>query len=222
MKIIGISGPSGSGKTTLAERMSKTFPNCKVIYGDSVFEVMHKNQKLVRIDNVSSEEISKNLPNNITNEKKLQQVELPQDKNEIRDFLNNIIIFGEDELKKQLLNAKKEERKFIIVEWIFLPALKIYDLCDYKIELSVNEDVCIARQKKRESDGGRKFVKGFADNAEFIRKKMTKGIASDYTLFLSENFDNEVDELCEKILNGENIRRANTYASSGITIKYIK
>jgi uridine kinase len=205
-KIIGISGPSGSGKSTLAENMLKKLPNCKVINGDIVFLVMHKQQKLVNIDNASVEEQLQSLPNETVNENELEEVKLPQGNNEIRDFLHNIIKFGEYELAKQIQDAQKSKVDFIVVEWIFLPALKIYDLCDYKIQLFASPAACVNNQKKREAEGGRKYVKGFADNAEFIRKKLTEGIGSDYTLFLDTNIDKQTDELCRKILCGEDIK----------------
>lgn len=115
MKIIGITGDSGVGKSTLALRLSEKL-KCPFLDIDKV---------ILNSESISKEDrtpqISKMKPEYF----KLLIDNLENLNSGISMLLNNMV--------ETEVNKISKESDTIIVEWMFLPYLKIWQECDTKI-----------------------------------------------------------------------------------------
>ena len=121
IKIIGITGDSGVGKSTLALNLSKKL-KCpfldidKVILSSEFFGVEAKIPQVSKM----KPEYFKLLIDNLANSE-----------SGISILISNLVE-GE-------INKLSKENDTIIVEWMFLPYLKVWQQCDTKILISTDE-----------------------------------------------------------------------------------
>ena len=123
MKIIGIIGDSGVGKSTLALRLSKKL-DCPFLDIDKVIlssEYLNTETKTPQTFKMKPEYFNLLIDN-------LKNTESP-----ISRLINNLV---EREISKI-----SETNNIVIVEWMFLPYLKIWQKCDTKILIKADEEL---------------------------------------------------------------------------------
>ena len=123
LKLIGITGDSGVGKSTLALELSKKL-ECPFLDVDKVIlnsEPMAKENKTPQISKMKPEYF-KLLIDNLEN-------------------LNSGISMLLNNMLETEVNKISKENNTIIVEWMFLPYLKIWQKCDTKILIEVDEEL---------------------------------------------------------------------------------
>ena len=123
MKIIGITGDSGVGKSTLALRLSKKL-DCPFLDIDKVIlssEYLNTETKTPQTFKMKPEYFNLLIDN-------LKNTESP-----ISRLINNLV---EREISKI-----SETNNIVIVEWMFLPYLKIWQKCDTKILIKADEEL---------------------------------------------------------------------------------
>ena len=121
MKIIGITGYSGVGKSTIALKLSKKL-NSRFLDIDKVIlnsEYLNKESKTPHTFKLQSEHFNL-LINNLKN------TESP-----ISNLINNLV--------EQEISKLSKENKTIIVEWMLLPYLKVWQDCTTKILINSND-----------------------------------------------------------------------------------
>lgn len=121
MKIIGITGDSGVGKSTLALRLSKKL-DCPFLDIDKVIlssEYLNTETKAPQTFKLQTEHFYLLIDN-------LKNTESP-----ISNLINNLI--------EQEISKISKENKTIIVEWMLLPYLKIWQDCNTKILINAND-----------------------------------------------------------------------------------
>lgn len=123
MKLIGITGDSGVGKSTLAIELSKKL-KCPFLDVDKVIlnsEPMAKENKTPQVSKMKPEYFDLLIDN------------LENSNSGISMLLNNMV--------ETEVNKISKENDTIIVEWMFLPYLKIWQECDTKILIEVDEEL---------------------------------------------------------------------------------
>lgn len=135
MKLIGITGNSGSGKTTLANKLSQKL-NCKMIDIDKQI--------------LSNDAFNNNI-NTIPNDEKLnsEQFKILIDNFEDRESLISVFINGIVETELQRIS---KEQGIVIVEWMLLPYLKVWEHCNTKVLITADEN------KRRENAINNKLI----------------------------------------------------------------
>ena len=121
MKIIGITGDSWVGKSTLALRLSKKL-DCPFLDIDKVIlssEYLNTETKTPQTFKLQTEHFNLLIDN-------LKNTESP-----ISNLINNLI--------EQEISKISKENKTIIVEWMLLPYLKIWQDCNTKILINAND-----------------------------------------------------------------------------------
>lgn len=123
MKIIGITGNSGVGKTTISKKLSEKL-HCpyididKPLLGSELFE--NKNKK-PNFDRLKPEHF------------KLLTDSLEDSNHPLSIFINGLV---EKEVERISL-----DNNVVIVEWMLLPYLKIWNKCDIKILITADENL---------------------------------------------------------------------------------
>lgn len=123
MKLIGITGDSGVGKSTLALKLSKKL-KCPFLDIDEVIlnsEPMSKENKTPQVSTMKPEYFKLLIDN-------LENLD-----SGISILLNNLV-------EKEISKLSKENDT-IIVEWMFLPYLKIWQECNIKMLIKVDEEL---------------------------------------------------------------------------------
>lgn len=123
MKLIGITGDSGVGKSTLALKLSKKL-KCPFLDIDKVIlnsEPMAKENKTPQVSKMKLEYFELLIDN------------LENSNSGISVLLNNMV--------DTEINKISKENETIIVEWMFLPYLKLWKECDTKILIKVDEEL---------------------------------------------------------------------------------
>lgn len=121
MKIIGITGDSGVGKSTITLGLSEKL-NCPFLDIDKVIlnsEYLDTESKTPHTFKLQSEHFNLLIDN-------LKNTESP-----ISNLINNLI--------EQEISKISKENKTIIVEWMLLPYLKIWEDCTIKILINAND-----------------------------------------------------------------------------------
>ena len=121
MRIIGITGDSGVGKSTIALRLSEKL-NCSFLDIDKVIlnsEYLDTENKTPHNFKLQQEHFDLLIDN-------LKDTESP-----ISNLINNLV--------EQEINKISKENKTIIVEWMLLPYLKIWQDCNTKILINSND-----------------------------------------------------------------------------------
>lgn len=121
MKIIGITGDSGVGKSTITLRLSEKL-NCPFLDIDKVIlnsEYLDTESKTPHTFKLQSEHFNLLIDN-------LKNTESP-----ISNLINNLV--------EQEISKISKEDKIIIVEWMLLPYLKIWQDCTTKILINSND-----------------------------------------------------------------------------------
>lgn len=166
MKLIGITGDSGVGKSTLALKLSKKL-KCPFLDIDKVI--------------LNSEPMAKENKTPQGSKMKLEYFELLIDNLEnsnsgISMLLNNML--------DTEINKISKENETIIVEWMFLPYLKVWQECDTKILIKADEELRRSNAinnkliAEEQYDGCVSIVK--VDYSEF-----------DYDYIFNNNYDNK-------------------------------
>lgn len=123
MKLIGITGDSGVGKSTLALKLGNKL-KCpfldidKVILNSGPMAKENKNPQVSKMKPEYFDLLIDNLENSDSG---------------ISVLLNNMV--------ETEINKISKENGTIIVEWMFLPYLKIWQKCDTKILIKVDEEL---------------------------------------------------------------------------------
>jgi dephospho-CoA kinase len=121
LKIIGITGDSGVGKSTITLRLSEKL-SCPFLDIDKVIlnsEYLETKSKTTHTFKLKSEHFNLLIDN-------LKNTESP-----ISNLINNLV--------KQEISKISKENKTIIVEWMLLPYLKIWQDCNTKILINAND-----------------------------------------------------------------------------------
>lgn len=121
MKIIGITGDSGVGKSTITLRLSEKL-NCPFLDIDKVIlnsKYLDTESKTPHTFKLQSEHFNLLIDN-------LKNTESP-----IGNLINNLV--------EQEISKISKEDKTIIVEWMLLPYLKIWQDCTTKILINSND-----------------------------------------------------------------------------------
>ncbi len=121
MEIIGITGDSGVGKSTIALRLSEKL-NCPFLDIDKVIlnsEYLDTGSKTPRTFKLQSEHFNLLIDN-------LKNTESP-----ISNLINNLV--------EQEISKISETNNIVIVEWMFLPYLKVWQDCNTKILINAND-----------------------------------------------------------------------------------
>jgi dephospho-CoA kinase len=121
LKIIGITGDSGVGKSTITLRLSEKL-SCPFLDIDKVIlnsEYLETESKTTHTFKLKSEHFNLLIDN-------LKNTESP-----ISNLINNLV--------KQEISKISKENKTIIVEWMLLPYLKIWQDCNTKILINAND-----------------------------------------------------------------------------------
>lgn len=123
MKLIGITGDSGVGKSTLALRLSEKL-KCPFL---DIDKVILNSESIAKEDRTP--QISKMKPEYF----KLLIDNLENSNSGISMLLNNMV--------ETEVNKISKENDTIIVEWMFLPYLRIWQECDTKIFIKADEEL---------------------------------------------------------------------------------
>lgn len=123
LKLIGITGDSGVGKTTLALRLSEKL-KCLFLDIDKV---------ILNSESISKEDRTPQILKMKPEYFKLLIDNLENSNSGISMLLNNMV--------ETEVNKISKENDTIIVEWMFLPYLKIWQECDTKILIKVDEEL---------------------------------------------------------------------------------
>lgn len=174
MKLIGITGDSGVGKSTLALELSKKL-KCPFLDVDKVIlnsEPMAKEKKNPQVSKMETEYFDLLIDN------------LENSNSGISMLLNNIV--------ETEVNKISKENDTIIVEWMFLPYLKIWQECNTKILIKADEEL-------RRSN---------AINNKLITEEQYDGCVSivkvdyskfDYNYVFNNNYNNKsLDDILDK------------------------
>lgn len=179
MKIIGITGDSGVGKSSLTLLLSEKL-KCSFLDID----------KLILNDNSLG---VKNTPPSISEMKpeyfKLLVDNLENLESPISILINNLV---ENEIKKLL---KKNDD--IIIEWMFLPYLKIWQKCNTKILIKANEILRKSNALKNELITEEKYDKCVA----IVKLDFNK---FDYDYIFENSYDNKsFEDILDRLSNKE-------------------
>lgn len=174
MKLIGITGDSGVGKSTLALELSKKL-KCPFLDVDKVIlnsEPMAKENKTLQVSKMKPKYFDLLIDN------------LENSNSGISMLLNNMV--------ETEINKISKENDTIIVEWIFLPYLKVWQECNTKILIKADEEL-------RRSN---------AINNKLITEEQYDGCVSivkvdynkfDYDYIFSNNYDNKsLEDILDK------------------------
>lgn len=174
MKIIGITGDSGVGKSALALRLSKKV-KCPFLDIDKVIlnsEPMSKENKTPQVSKIKLEYFKLLIDN------------LENSNSGISMLLNNIV--------ETEVNKISKENDTIIVEWMFLPYLKIWQKCDTKILIKVDEEL-----RRSNAIDNKLITKEQYDGCVSIVKVDYSKFDYDYTFW--NNYDNKsLEDILEK------------------------
>lgn len=175
MKLIGITGDSGVGKSTLALKLSKKL-KCPFLDIDKVIlnsEPMAKENKTPQVSKMKPEYFELLIDN------------LENSNSGISVLLNNMV--------DTEINKLSKVNDTIIVEWMFLPYLKVWQECNTKILIKADEEL-------RRSN---------AINNKLITEEQYDGCVSivkvdynkfDYDYIFSNNYDNKsLEDILDKL-----------------------
>lgn len=119
--IIGISGGRGAGKSTLCRKLAEILPNSKLIIADNY---MHESSKKLETEIFKKLGIEKDPDifgyNYYFENYKNVEIWISTIKDEV---VRNI--------QKDIEDNK--DKKYILIDWCFLPLCNVFDKCDYKI-----------------------------------------------------------------------------------------
>lgn len=121
MKIIGITGDSGVGKSTITLRLSKKL-DCPFLDIDKVIlnsEYLNTETQIPQSFKMKPEYFDLLIDN-------LKNIESP-----ISSLINNLV--------EQEISKITETNNIVIVEWMFLPYLKVWQDCNIKILINAND-----------------------------------------------------------------------------------
>lgn len=149
--IIGIAGGTGSGKTTLANRIIRTMndPNIPVVKMDSYY-ISHPKMSIeerasINFDHPSSID-TKLFIEHLKKLKNNESIEMP-----VYDY--------ETHLRKKRKSPVAPYRVIIVEGILLFENIKIRDLCDIKLFVDTDKDICILRRLKRDMESrGRTFL----------------------------------------------------------------
>ena len=143
--IIGLCGKSGSGKSSLAKEIINI--NNNTIHVD-IDKIGHD---VLKIDKVKED--LKNtfgdivINNNTVNRKELSKIVF--DNKDEMDKLTNITWKYMDSEINNIINSNKD--KNIILDWILLPKVKYFNMCDIKILLDISYEERLKRASIRDN-----------------------------------------------------------------------
>ena len=165
MKIIGITGNSGVGKTTISKRLSEKL-HCpyidvdKPLLGSELFENKNKTPNFDRL--------------------KLEHFKLLTDS--LEDTSNPLSIFINGLVEKEFERISLDNN-IIVVEWMLLPYLKIWNKCDIKVLITADESL-----RKNNSINNNLILENEYDKCFELVKVEYDNFNYDYI------FDNKYDE----------------------------
>lgn len=123
MELIGITGDSGVGKSTLALRLSQKL-KCPFLDIDKVIlnsELMANKNKTTQVSKMEPEYFKLLIDN------------LENSNSGISMLLNNMV--------ETVVNKISKENDTIVIEWMFLPYLRIWQECNTKILIKADEEL---------------------------------------------------------------------------------
>ena len=173
MKIIGITGDSGVGKSTIALKLSEKL-NCPFLDIDKVIlnsEYLNTESKTHQTFKLQQEHFDLLIDN-------LKDTESP-----ISNLINNLV--------QQEMSKISNENETIIVEWMLLPYLKIWQDCSTKILINSNDVL----RRNTAIKNNLITEQQFNDCVSVARIDYSK---FDYDCIFENNYD---EESVEKILN---------------------
>lgn len=174
LKLIGITGDSGVGKSTLALRLSEKL-KCPFL---DIDKVILNSEPIAKEDRTP--QISKMKPEYF----KLLIDNLENSNSGISILLNDMV--------ETEVNKISKENNTIIVEWMFLPYLKIWQECDTKILIKVEEEL-----RRNNAINNNLVTEEQYDGCVSIVKVDYSKFDYDYTFF--NNYDNKsLDDILDK------------------------
>jgi len=203
VKIICITGYSGSGKTTMLKLMQKYLPNSHLIYRDGNKETrniqfpdeyekkygfpVNTDDVMEYFLNVAAFTANKDINNAYA------------DVNVIKKYYELVADYLEKKFEETLTKiSTKSTSQYIIMDWISLPASKIWKKADYRIMVKPAKwDLLVKNVGKRKSTyeitpdiANARYLaaKDFVENAENI----THVIINNY----NEGYEQKIKDLC--------------------------
>ena len=200
MKIICLTGHCGTGKTTAIKIMEKQLPNSVVVRGDKFWiDAILKYQN--EFEEIYHVPLDINKPYecliNLSNDSKIES------KEKFLKFFCSFVSFIEKNIEEKIVEYKKNEIEFILVEYVTLSMFKIWKQADFRIKITSNQEkrfVKIAERtlEKRGTNNEDEFAKlrenvfaRFIDNIDDVDVV----IHNDY----NNEFEKELINLCSKI-----------------------
>lgn len=137
MKLIGVFGGSGSGKSTVTRLLNENLYNSLVINIDTYMRqyMIENKEKLISKMNYKIKD-------------KYWTTYFFQDYKEITQWVNMIEPHMQTVLEK-IISENENYVDFIILDWMFLPIIPLWNKCDFSICVKCDENIKLNRLIKR-------------------------------------------------------------------------
>lgn len=200
MKLVCIAGNCGSGKTTAIEIMARCLPHSVVVRGDLYLKdaLLNYSKEFKEIYNVpldreqpfkSFMSVSTDASATINIKKYLQ-------------MFNVFMPFIENEIEKAVIEHKKQDKDFILVEHVALPSIKTWEKADYRVMIISENELRIKKLRDRmtskHSDNEEKFTL-LSETALTVLSETAVNVNFIIENKYNESFEKEIIDKCQRI-----------------------